>query len=86
MELDSIACDPSFVLVLHLASSLLLFIFSLGLSVVLFALADCVPNKGVLNMVFIVSIALIIVECVALVASLVCSDFYLFVIEFLMRN
>ena len=60
--------------------------FSLGLSVVLFALADCVPNKGVLSMVFTVSIVLIIVECVALVASLVCSDFYLSVIEFLMRN
>lgn len=60
--------------------------FSLGLSVVLFALADCVPNKGVLGMVFTVSIVLIIVECVALVASLVCSDFYLSVIEFLMRN
>ncbi len=60
--------------------------FSLGLSVVLFALADCVPNKGVLSMVFTVSIVLIILECVALVASLVCSDFYLSVIEFLMRN
>ena len=58
----------------------------MGLSVVLFALADCVPNKGVLGMVFTVSIVLIIVECVALVASLVCSDFYLSVIEFLMRN
>lgn len=60
--------------------------FSLGLSFVLFTLADCVPNKGVLSMVFTVSIVLIIVECVALVASLVCSDFYLSVIEFLMRN
>lgn len=60
--------------------------FSLGLSVVLFALADSVPNKGVLSMVFTVSIVLIILECVALVASLVCSDFYLSVIEFLMRN
>lgn len=60
--------------------------FSLGLSFVLFTLADCVPNKGVLNMVFTFSIVLIIVECVALVASLVCSDFYLSVIEFLMRN
>lgn len=60
--------------------------FSLGLSVVLFALADCVPNKGVLSMVFTVSIVLILLECVALVASLVCSDFYLSVIEFLMRN
>ena len=60
--------------------------FSLGLSVVLFVFADCAPNKGVLNMVFAVSIVLIVVECVALVASLVCSDFYLSVIEFLMRN
>ena len=60
--------------------------FSLGLSFVLFTLADCVPNKGVLSMVFTVSIVLIVVECVALVASLVCSDFYLSVIEFLMRN
>ncbi len=59
---------------------------SLGLSVVLFVFADCAPNKGVLNMVFAVSIVLIVVECVALVASLVCSDFYLSVIEFLMRN
>lgn len=60
--------------------------FSLGLSVVLFVFADCAPNEGVLNMVFAVSIVLIIVECVALVSSLVCSDFYLSVIEFLMRN
>ena len=60
--------------------------FSLGLSYVLFSLADCSPNKGVLNMVFSVSIALIIVECAAMVASLVCSDFYLSVIGFLMRN
>lgn len=60
--------------------------FSLGLSVVLFVFADSAPNKGVLNMVFAVSIVLIVVECVALVASLVCSDFYLSVIEFLMRN
>lgn len=60
--------------------------FSLGLSVVLFALADCAPNKGVLNMVFTVSIMLIIVECAAMVASLVCSDFYQFVIGFLMYN
>lgn len=60
--------------------------FSLGLSFVLFTLADCVPNKGVLNMVFTFSIVLIIVECVSLVASLACSDFYPSVIEFLMRN
>lgn len=61
-------------------------LLSLGLSVVLFALADCAPNKGVLNMVFTFSIVLIIVECTVMVASLVCSDFYQFVIGFLMRN
>lgn len=60
--------------------------FSLGLSVVLFAMADCAPNKGVLNMVFTFSIVLIIVECAAMIASLVCSDFYHFVIGFLMHN
>lgn len=78
------------ILLLHLFSIWLLpcyySFFSLGLSFVLFTLADCVPNKGVLNIVFTVSIVLIIVECVALVVSLVCSDFYLSVIEFLMRN
>ena len=52
----------------------------------LFSLADCAPNKGVLDMVFSVSIVLIIVECAAMVASLVCTDFYLSVIEFFMHN
>lgn len=61
-------------------------LFSFGLSLVLFSLADCVPSKGVLNMVFTFSIVLIIVECAVMAASLVCSDFYQFVIAFLMHN
>lgn len=61
-------------------------LLSLGLSVVLFALADCAPNKGVLNMVFTFSIVLLNVECTVMVASLVCSEFYQFVIGFLMHN
>lgn len=92
MELDGTLEQGSFdgVLLLHCFSFWLLpcyfSLFSFGLSLVLFSLADCAPSKGVLNMVFTFSIVLVIVESTVMAVSLVSSDFYQFVIGLLMRN